>query len=362
MKKRDTLILAVIAFAELIFGLWFIPQATLIIIIFAAALFWGILPLVIKDRVPFWQWRTMVEEPVVPSSNADMKVRYERTVLFGLIEIRQIPDNIVWVVRAHQADPETLIGYQELGTGWRWIWMPELFWFTVSMVTKKPVNLDPTQYSVNTGTGLIHIDMQATIRVMKRSMSAARFAVRATDTAEVLLKGLLTAVANYVTQGKSDLDLIKLPPKELTEMGSRSSQMLNRGFTTGFDGSTIEIGDTQLEYRSFEDWGLQATVRVQNIEASREVMDAISRKSVAVTETETQAEAVKRIERLTALKLDPRWAAILEYVRPLVENFTSSFKIPEFNLSVGAGAAKGGGGNKGGGEDKTKGATEGGKT
>ena len=353
MSTSEKWVNAILAIVVLALGFYIVPLATTITLGLMILVFLGVWPLVIGKKVPWWMWRQDQEAISVPRGDEEKKIVYERTVIFGLIEVRHIPQNVIWITRTYNADSESLNGYTEYGTGWHWICLPELFNFNVGLVDLRPVNLDPMPFEVNTGAGEVKIDIQGTFRITRGAGNATKFLVRAKEPIKELMKSFLTGLTNYITQAYSDIELIRLSPKDLTHMASSGTLLLNEGagkiqvsvidefgnpkrddqgrIITREETITIgRIGKNQdSQIGSFDYYGLTANIRIENLDASKEVRDALSRHIVARTDTQTFEEFHKRINKLIGSGIKPEWALIAEYLRPMVETMgKGTFSIP----------------------------------
>lgn len=356
MKKQSKIEFAlnimlpvVIILGVIALGFLLIPGIFLIVILVTVLFFYLVWPKIVAGKVPMWMWREIIPFDSVPHGTIEEsdKLSYERTVIWGIFELRILPSQAVWVVRnSLRFDAETLEGYREYQKGWRWIWFPELFRITEGMVDSRVINIDPKEYEVNTAAGKIFINTQVTLRKSKKSGSATKILIRKREALTELLHQYLTPIANYITSGVSDVDLIRRSPSQLVAMAASGADLANKGSTiirikdpSDLDGlkeidDEVKLGES--DYATFDGYGLELIeLRIQDIHGAEETMDAIARLTVAKLDTQIVEQVAARVGKLTDQGVAPTWALIAEYVRPLLETGRGSF-LPAMKVEIGS--------------------------
>lgn len=205
---------------------------------------------------------------------------YIHIILLGLMEIRWVPQNYVWVVSFGHSDPTQRRGYKVFHEGWWLVWLPKFLSFSLGFVSLRPFNLDLKRVKVNTNTTPVEVDSQVTIKVS----DAHLFAVSLQEPIEEVVTEILSAVLNYVTAGYDAIKVIELDSTSLQEMAGRATRLLN-GDEGAPDGKAIN---------SLKAYGAEAVVRIQNIIGVPEVMSNLAAREATILRADAGIEAAVR--------------------------------------------------------------------
>ncbi len=339
-----SVVIAILIVEGLVLSFYFQPEITataLIVALFIGGGAWSFICK--KQAIPMFLW---TEEKVGEDASSDPPRPIIMTVIviLGLVEIRNIPENFVWVIRnafrANSNDSDNATGYLALYDGWKIIWLPKFRWVNVRMVDLRPINIDIGKKEVNTKTNPVKIDAQLTIRV-KRPIP---YAINIKEKLATIVDQIISGVLNYATAGKNDTDLVDLEPSQLDDLAAQVTQRLNEGRA----GS--KIPDLKI-------YGLETEVRIQNIYPLQGVLDAMAKKTEARLGFEAatdRANALEKLRKGAGMPDESQWNILLplaDAVSNLMVGGKAGVKFPSFTANLGEITNSGGGSGK---EEKTE--------
>lgn len=333
-----------------VFGLLINPKVTLAIVLPTLIIIPSLWRWVCrKQGIPWFIWTQEEVGKDLGSGEEGKPIMMTRIVIFGLLEIRNVPPQFRWVLRdAFEANEETLVGFTEFANGWHCVLWPELLMMTVGMVDLRPLNLDIKKKEVNTTTNPVKIDVQFTFWVI----NATLFSIKVRERVVGIIEQIISGVLNEVTSGKSDLGLVDMRTDELAALSAEVTGLLNKGHLGGFEG--------------LAEYGIKAEVRAQNIYPLEGVLDA----QAGIVEAELdlkaaiyRAGALEKLRKGAGMPDESQWNIFL----PIMDGFRGAFasgrsgvNFPKFTMDLGGvdssskkpeGKGKGEG-QEGGGDDQ----------
>ncbi len=300
-----------------------------------------------NQGVPFLLWE---KKEVGKDDETGTLILITRIVIFGLVEIRNIPQKFSWVVRNpfspndDATDPQS---YEALGQGWQKIVLPELKRVEVRMVDLRTQGLDTKRRRVNTQTNPVDLDSTLLYWVKDPIL----FAITLKGKAGEVIEQALSVALNYVTTGYTDVELMEIADQgELMTLAEEATKIMNGGVAH-------EVPDIGR-------FGIEVVVGIQNVFPLEGVLDSMAK----LTEAELGARAaVKRGEALHSLREGAGMPdkSAFNILLPLAEGLQQTFaggkaglRFPSVTLDLGGvepSGAKGGSGKGESEEDKSTG-------
>jgi len=176
--------------------------------------------------------------------------------------IFQVPKNHRWILRnVWRSDPVRLTGYEEKKEGWRF-YIPTIWQADEGLVNLAPRQLDPNAHTINCVDGNdVRVDVRATYCVRADEGATIKFLLNTADgdTDNIVIQRLKVAI-NQAMNVSSE-EAIGWDSDKKKEYGERASTIINE----------------LLKDDRGKDYGLEATISIENIEPTPEVKAAADR-------------------------------------------------------------------------------------
>lgn len=174
----------------------------------------------------------------------------------------QVPKNHKWVIRnVWRSDPVTLEGYEEKNEGWNY-YIPTLWQSDEGLVDLTPKQLDPGVQTINCKDGNdVHVDVRSTYFIRTEKDAAIKYIINTSNkNIEELIKQRIKVAVNQAMDVNSN---------EAIQWG----ELLKKAYSD----KATEIINQLLCCDHDKDYGLQATIHIENIEPTPEVKAAADR-------------------------------------------------------------------------------------
>ncbi len=199
--------------------------------------------------------------------------------------IFQVPKNHRWILRnVWQSDPNTREGYEEKNEGWRF-YIPKFWQADEGLVSLAPHQLDPNAHTINCIDGNdVEVDVRATYCVRAEEKAAIKYLLNTAsgDVDNIIMQRLKVAINQAMDVASNDA--IRWGTDKKKEYGVKASIILNELLKNDYG----------------KDYGLDATISVENIEPTPEVKAAADRNTAENFDQESMKKETDAIVDMAA--------------------------------------------------------------